>query len=189
MNQAGAKIIPIANMDDKRQITSVLAISMNGTYLAPQLIYQGKTERCHPHLADEALPDGWDIWHSANHWSNEDTMKRYITKIIIPYIRKTRKELGLAESHPALVIYDVFRGQTTPAIKNLLAENNISVVLVPPNCTDKLQPLDVAINKPLKDALKDQYQSWYAMQIYQKLEKGLTPRDCLAIDTTMTERV
>ena len=75
MNKAGVKIIPIANLDDKRQITAVLAITMNGTYLAPQLIYQGKTERCHPRLDGSSLPDGWDIWHSANHWSNEETMK------------------------------------------------------------------------------------------------------------------
>ena len=87
MNKAGEKIILIANLDDKRQITAVLAITMSGSYLAPQLIYQGKTERCHPRLDGSSLPDRWDIWHSANHWSNEETMKRYITKVIVPYIQ------------------------------------------------------------------------------------------------------
>ena len=105
MHQAGEKIIPIANIDDKRQITAVLAVSLTGTYLSPQLIYQGKTERCHPQF--NAVPDGWDIWHSTNHWSNEETMKRYITKVIVPFVQKKRKELILAESHPALVIYDL----------------------------------------------------------------------------------
>lgn len=76
MHQAGEKIIPIANIDDKWQITAVLAVSLTGTYLSPQLIYQGKTERCHPQF--NAVPNGWDIWHSANHWSNEETMKQYI---------------------------------------------------------------------------------------------------------------
>ena len=95
MNKAGEKIIPIAHLDDKQQITAVLAITMNGTYmyLAPQLIYQGKTERCHPRLDGSSLPDEWDIWHLANHWSNEETMKRYITKVIVPYryIQQARK--------------------------------------------------------------------------------------------------
>ena len=83
----------------------MLAVSLTGTYLSPQLIYQGKTERCHPQF--NAVPDRWDIWHSTNHWSNEETMKRYITKVIVPFVQKKRKELILAESHPALVIYDL----------------------------------------------------------------------------------
>ena len=103
MNKAGEKIIPITNLDDKQQITAVLAITMNGSYLAPQLIYQGKTEGCHPRLDGSNLPDGWDIWHSANQWSNEETVKRYITKVIVPYIQQARKELHLEDSHPALV--------------------------------------------------------------------------------------
>ena len=35
------KIVPIANSDDKRQITAVLAVMLTGEYLPPQLIYQG----------------------------------------------------------------------------------------------------------------------------------------------------
>ena len=27
--------------------------------------------RCHPRID---APKGWDIWHSDNHWSNEETM-------------------------------------------------------------------------------------------------------------------
>ena len=38
--------------------------------------------RCHP---DVKFPDGWDIWHSDNHWSNEDTIKRYL-EIILPFV-------------------------------------------------------------------------------------------------------
>ena len=94
--------------------------------------------------------------------------------------------MHLEDSHPALLLCDVFRGQTTPAIKSLVAENHISVVLVPSHCTNTLQPLDIAINKPMKDALKDQFQSWYAVQVQKKLEEGLTPPDELTIDTTMT---
>ena len=31
------------------------------------------------------------IWHTDNHWSNEDIMKRYIKKIILPFVTKTGK--------------------------------------------------------------------------------------------------
>ena len=100
---------------------------------------KGKTERCH---AKVVFPDQWDIWHSENHWSNKTMMKRYSEKIIFPSV------VNLSSSHLALAIFDRFHGQTTDAILGL-KDNNIYYILVPANCTDMFQPLDVAINKPL----------------------------------------
>ena len=151
MHKAGEKIVPIANSDDKRQITAVLAVTMNGEYLPPQLIYQGKTTRCHPVVS---FPHQWDVWHSDNHWSTEETMGRYIRNIIVPYVSTARKNLNLAGTFPALAIFDSFRGQTTPEIYDILKQNNIMAVQVPAHCTDKLQPIDVSLNKPLKDQMR-----------------------------------
>ena len=41
--EKGAKIVPIAHSDDKRQLTAVLAITAADENLPPQLLYQGKT--------------------------------------------------------------------------------------------------------------------------------------------------
>ena len=88
-----------------------------------------------------------------NHWSNEETTKRYIKEILIPFVTKKREDLKLRKSQPALVLFDCFRGQCTDEVKKLLADNNILTVKIPANCTDKLQPMDVAINKPMKEEL------------------------------------
>ena len=167
MHHAKAKVIPIAHSDDKRQITAVLAASLIGEYLSPQLIYKGKTERCHPKVA---VPDGWDAWHSDNHWSTEAAMKRYIEKIIVPFVTHKRLTLNLKATHPALAIFDCFRGQTTPAILDLLKMHNIRFVIIPANCMDKLQPMDVSINKPLKDEMKSRFQLWYASEVQKQLK-------------------
>lgn len=45
MNEAKTKRVVIANSDDKRQITTVLAATMTGEYLPTQLIYKGNTSR------------------------------------------------------------------------------------------------------------------------------------------------
>ena len=35
----------------------------------------------------------------------------------------------------------------------------------PPNCTNVLQPQDMCVNKPLKDALKSEFTAWYSKQV------------------------
>ena len=96
-------------------------------------------------------------------------MVQYITKIIVPYIEAQRDALGDSEQS-ALVIMDNFKGQVTLAINELLEANNIHVCLLPPNTTDLLQPMDVAVNKPAKDFLKRQFEHWYSDQVMSQLE-------------------
>ena len=97
-------------------------------------------------------------------------MKVYIEEIIVPYVRQVREQLSLAEDHPALTIFDVFKGQCTADILQLLEDNNIEHVQVPLNCTDRLQPLDLSVNKPAKDYFHGRFQEWYADQIFDQLE-------------------
>lgn len=52
-------------------------------------------------------------------------MKSYLQKIMIPYIETKRKELGLPNNYPSLVIFDNFKAQCTDDLLALLIENNI----------------------------------------------------------------
>ena len=42
--------------------------------------------------------------------------------------------------------------------------------MVPGNCTDRLQPLDVSVNKPAKDFLRAKFQQWYSDKIRDSLD-------------------
>ena len=128
-----------------------MAVTMTGCFLYPQILYEGKITRCHPSVK---FPEGLDVSHTANHWSNETSMIQYLQKFVIPFLKSKREELGLPTSQLALAIFDVFKGQQTDYFKEVLQTNNIRFVVVPANCTDKLRPMDLAINKPLKDAMK-----------------------------------
>lgn len=41
-------------------------------------------------------------------------------------------------------------------VLNLLKDNNILVALLPPNTTDRLQLMDILVNKPAKEYLKEE---------------------------------
>ena len=77
-------------------------------------------------------------------------MTEYVDNVLNPYIAEKRMSLNLSKDYPALIIFDNFKAQCTSAFLTKLDHNNINVVLVPPNCTDRLQPLDVSVNKAIK---------------------------------------
>ena len=108
-----------------------------------------------------------------NHWENDSTMLNYLEKILFPYIQLKRKDLKLAIDHPALVIFDRFSAQCTDAILHLFGEHQVRLVIVPANCTDRLQPLDILVNKAAKDFLRKEFQDWYmyAHQVYIQIQR------------------
>ena len=56
MDQQGVKRVEIGGSGDKRQITAVFCGSIVGDFLPIQLIYQGKTARCHPRSTGPTKP-------------------------------------------------------------------------------------------------------------------------------------
>lgn len=110
------------------------------------------------------FPDDWCVTHSENHWSNEVTMIQYIQGIIVPYVEGVRQMLGKNEQ-AALAIFDNFRGQLTENVVEELEHHNIQSVLVPANCTDRLQPMDLSVNKSAKAFMRSQFTMWYAEEM------------------------
>lgn len=166
MEEKGVKRVEVVGQSDKRQITAVLAGTIQGDLLPLQLIYKGKTLRCHPNYK---FPPGWHITHSPNHWSNETTMIEYIENIVIPYVENIR-EMLYTPSTPGLIIMDNFKGQITKKIDLLLEENHLHTCLLPANTTDILQPMDLSVNKPAKSFIKDLFCKWYSEQLLQQFQ-------------------
>ena len=78
-----------------------------------------------------------------------------------------KKEKNLEKLEISL-IFDAFKGQCVEIVFILLDDNNILYVIVPANCTDKLQPLDLSVNKPAKYFMRSKFQDWYS-EIIKKL--------------------
>lgn len=50
MEQLGARQVNFAGLGDKRQITALFCVTLDGHLLPPQLIYKGTTSMCHPNI-------------------------------------------------------------------------------------------------------------------------------------------
>uniref|UniRef100_A0A1X7V1Y8 DDE-1 domain-containing protein n=1 Tax=Amphimedon queenslandica TaxID=400682 RepID=A0A1X7V1Y8_AMPQE len=143
MERRGTKRVELSGINDKRQITAVLSGTLTGDFLPLQLIFKGTIAQSLPFIS---FPDSWHITYTENHWSINSTMIAYISHIIIPYVEKKRAELKLGPTHPALVLFLVFKGQCHENVYKLLEENNIYFFLIPANCTNKQQPLNLSVN-------------------------------------------
>ena len=129
MEKVGKKSVAIVGSCDKRAITATFIIDVAGSFLPMQLIYGGKTNRSIP-----------------KHYSNEEESRKIILDIISPHVKLVSEKLQLPDTVPALLIMDVFRGQMTKNVQDLLKELNILVSFVPNNMTHLFQPLDLTVN-------------------------------------------
>ena len=105
----------------------------------------------------KALVDRAD--HPAVYWSHNSAL-----------CEASAWRLQLGDDKPAVAIMDNFKGQNTEAVTNLLETNNIHVCLLPPNTTDLLQPMEIAVNKPAKDFLCGEFEQWYSEHVMKQLE-------------------
>ena len=60
-------------------------------------------------------------------------------------------------------VADVHRAQQTDPVKSLLQSKKTIFVNVPPGSITRVQALDVLINKPFKNAIKEQFERHFAL--------------------------
>ena len=93
------------------------------------------------------------------------------------YIDSVRANIGMEENYPALAIFDNSKGQVTNEIMELLRQHGVYVVKIPANCTGRLQPMDISMNKAAKDFLRQQFNEWYAEQVARQLGESHSNTD------------
>ena len=79
----GGKSVLLIGKGKSKQITGSFSCTKSGIFLPIQLIYQGKTNRCHPTSIE--FPEGFNNTNTKNHRSNEDKVIGYLESIIFPF--------------------------------------------------------------------------------------------------------
>ena len=188
-DQTGVKLVPSSawtyekrnsnsvatiGAEDKRQITACLASALSGDLLPLQLIFQGKTERSLPEKTATSIASLCHLTFSENHWSSQTTMRQYISEIIMPYAESCiRKHRLHADAHVILVL-DVWAVHKSEEFRMFLRTQHprIHLVFVPANCTSKLQPADVSLQRPFKHSITRRFNEWAVQQIKLQIQAG-----------------
>ena len=108
------------------------------------------------------FPERFRVTDNSNHWSNTEKTKDLVTKIMAPYVKTLKREMGLQCSQKAIVIWDTFYSQNNNEIRRMLTNLNLVEVVLPTNTISFNQPLDVSVNHPCKHFMREKFEGWYA---------------------------
>ncbi len=70
LDHKGVKTVLIAKSDDSAGVTGLPVVAMDGTAVHLEVLYKGKTNRCHPSVP---AASGMSYWHTPNRmWPRDD---------------------------------------------------------------------------------------------------------------------
>jgi len=107
------------------------------------VIFRGKGVR----LGNEShsYHPGIEVIFNEKAYMNDLVFLNYIETLLVP-------ALG---GRPTLFCLDLMGSHKTPAVLEKLKSHNITPSLIPGRCTSLVQPLDVAINNPFKEIMRE----------------------------------
>ncbi|KAF7371625.1 DDE superfamily endonuclease [Mycena venus] len=161
-DEKGAKQVATVGQEEKRAFTLVPSISRSGDKLPFQAIFSGKTDASLPRLGSrgyrEAEGLGFKLEPSINgsYWSTHKTMLKLVDDIIAPYFERRKAELGLPATQCSIWAIDLWSVQRSEAFRTEMKRRHPTIIIlyIPGGCTGLYQPLDVGIQRPLKQSMR-----------------------------------
>lgn len=140
----------LTSADRGETVTALLCMSASGAYMPPMLIFPRK--RMQQEFEMGLPPGGWAEVHSSG-WITLDTFFAWFKKFVT--------FSNASKTSPVLLILD---GHSTHT-KNLnvidyARDNGVSMLCIPPHCSQRLQPLDVAFMNPLSRYYSEELRKW-----------------------------
>ena len=140
---------------EKERVSIILAVSALGSKLPPLLIFKGKNGgRIEKNLNQLPIVKNKNIFILCNEnaWCTQETMKYYYENIWDPYVKR-----HIFCMDNCLLIYDKAPMHVTDEIRNLYTSGKKQLIEIPNGLTSIIQPLDVSINFPFKNAIRNKY--------------------------------
>lgn len=145
--------------NEKNRLTVVLACTGDGSKLKPLVIFKRKTM---PKIQNK---HGVVVAVQEKGWMDSEIMKIWIEKV-------WRCRIGGLSRRRSLLVLDSFEAHKTEQVKRLLKSENTDLAIIPGRLTSVLQPLDVCLNKPFKDRVRQRWMAWMAEGIHELTATG-----------------
>ena len=140
--------------NEKNRLTVVLTCAGESSKLKPLAIFKRKTM---PQIANK---HAIVVAVQEERWMDENIMKIWIEKV-------WRSRIGGLGRRRSLLVLDSFEAHKTEQVKRSFKSENTDLAVIPGGLTSVLQPLDVCLNKPFKDRVRQKWMAWMAEGIHE----------------------
>lgn len=84
-----------------------------------------------------------------------------VNELLVDWVKTVwNRRPGALLKQRGMLVLDAFKGHLTPQVKEEINNAKTDLVVIPGGMTSQLQVLDVMVNKPFKDNLKQLYSNW-----------------------------
>lgn len=135
----GKKYCETVRDHTKTAISLMFCASASGKLLPPYVVY--KSKNFYP-AWEKGGPKGAHYTCTKSGWFDHFCFEDWFIKVFLPFVRRLEGK--------KVLIGDNLSSHISLTVIGLCKENNIEFVCLPPNATDKMQPLDVGLFAPLK---------------------------------------
>lgn len=147
----------------REALTVLFMFSADGTRAPPMIMYPFKKDL--PKRIVNNTPTGWGIGVSDSGWMTTETFYEYITNIFYLWLVKENIEF------PVVVFMDNHSSHLNLPLVTFCREKQIELIMLAPNSTHIMQPLDIAFFHPFKVAWKKCVPKWKSQQSIMRIKK------------------
>lgn len=138
----------------------MFAGTASGVFLPPYVVY--KSQNVYESWCTGG-PKGTVYTCTPSGWFDNYVFVDWMKKVLIPYCRRLEGK--------KVLLVDNLSSHISVEVIDLCKECNIEFVCLPPNSTDKMQPLDVGIFGPMKSSWREQLRKYQDQDPNAKLLK------------------
>jgi DDE superfamily endonuclease len=150
----------------------MIGVTADGENFPTYIIYKGRNtdgdtiahQLCQVEAAEEDIEEV-SGFPTSNFYNVQDFA--WITSdLILDWIEKVYRPWCSTKQGPTILILDEFSSHMTTAMKQAVVDCGGFLEFIPASYTWKLQVMDVGINKPFKDYVRDCYDRWFGTVEY-----------------------
>lgn len=139
----GAKAVyQIVSASDKACITTLITASASGEMAPPMIMFDCKTTP-KKNILDK-IPTRWGVGHTESGWMSAESFYYYMKNVFFKWLKEKNHRF------PVVLYVDGHSSHCMLPLVKFCKENQIELISLYPNATHILQPLDVALFRPLK---------------------------------------
>lgn len=165
--------------NDTKRATLAVTVTASGTKLTPFMIFKGALGGKIDARELKTFPEEMKYTVQKNAWMDERAMLMWVDEILAPYVA------GAPDEVEPVLILDAFKVHTMFSVVDAIQALGVRIEIIPSGCTFLCQPVDIGINKPIKEDIR---KSWEAWMLSQNIERGVSraPSRRLISDWTLS---